>query len=214
LTAAYAAPEVGLPQEVGGLPTEERILWAMVRALVENGSDAVTVSEVTRRAGVSRATFYELFESVEDCVFAAYERVIDALASHVGRAFEGEGSWPQRLRRALSALLEAFSAEPEVARMAAIEIPAIQPEARRRYRDALDRFVPLFREGRSHAPQPAALPPQLERMAVASTEAVISEEVAAGRTERLPDLLPDLLFTVLAAYLGPEAASAAVRLTD
>jgi AcrR family transcriptional regulator len=212
---AYATPKAGLPHAVEGLPKEERILWSMVRVLGEKGTDSpVTVSEVTRRAGVSRPAFYELFENIDECVYAAYERVIDALASHVRRAYEGEGSWPLRLRRGLSALLEAFSAEPEVARMAAVDIPAVEPEARRRYHDALERFVPLFREGRSYARQEGALPPDLERMAVASIEAVVSDEVAAGRTKQLPQLLPDLLFTVLTPYVGPEAASAEVRRTD
>jgi hypothetical protein len=72
------------------------------------------------------------------------------------------------LRRALAALLEAVSAEPEVARMAT----------------------------------------------VAGTEAVISHEVAAGRAEQLPELLPDLPFTVLTPYVGPDAASAEVRRTE
>jgi AcrR family transcriptional regulator len=214
LTTAYAAPKAGLPQAVEGLSQEERILWSMVRVLSEKGPDSVTVSEVIRRAGVSRSAFYELFENVEDCVFAAYERVIDALFSYVARAYEGPGPWPLRLRRALSALLEAFSAEPEVARMATVEVPATEPEGRRRYHDAIDRFVPLIREGRSYARGEVALPPDLERMAVASFEAVLSDEVAAGRTAQLPDLLPDLLFTVLTPYVGPEAASAEVRRTE
>jgi hypothetical protein len=118
------------------------------------------------------------------------------------------------LRRALAALLEAVSAEPEVARMATVEVPAAEAEARRRYHDALERFVPLFREGRKYAPPSGALPPDIERMAVAGTEAVISHEVAAGRAEQLPELLPDLPFTVLTPYVGPDAASAEVRRTE
>ena len=43
-------------------------------------------------------------------------------------------------------------------------------------------------------------------MAVGGAEAVIFEEVLSGRTEELPTLLPDILFTVLVPYIGPEAA--------
>jgi AcrR family transcriptional regulator len=203
----------GLPRAVEGLPKEERILWTMVRVLTEKAGESITVSEIARRAGVSRMDFYELFENVEDCLFTAYETVIDAVVSYVSRAYEGDGPWPLRLRRALRALLEAVSAEPEVARMATVEVPALQPEAQRRYHDALERFVPLFREGRDYASY-RDLPPDLERMAVASTEAVISDRVAAGRTQDLPDLLPDILLTALIPYVGPEAASAEVRRTE
>jgi AcrR family transcriptional regulator len=211
MNTASVAPKPGLPRTVEGLPREERIIWSMVRVVAEKGPESVTVTEIIRRAGVPRVAFYELFENVDDCLFASYERVIDALHSYVCRAYEGDGPWPLRMRRALRALLEAFSAEPEVARMATIEVPATQPEAQRRYRDAMERFVPLFREGRIYAGR--TLPHDLERMAVASTEAIISEQVAAGRTEELPSLLPDILLTTLIPYVGPEAARAEVRRT-
>lgn len=214
MNTAYADPKPGLPQAVDELPPQERILWTMVRVLAEKGSESATVPEVLRRAGVSRPAFYELFESKEECMFAAYERVIDALVAHVDRAFEADGPWPLRLRRALRALLEAFSAEPEVARMATVEVPAAKPEAQRRYHDALLRFVPLFREGREYAESDVPLPHALELMAVGSIEAIISNKVAAGRTEELPALLPDLLFMVLVPYVGPEAATAEVRWTE
>jgi AcrR family transcriptional regulator len=215
VTTAYsAAPRAGLPRAMEGLPKEERILWTMVRLLSEKGGESVTVGEIARRAGVSRMDFYELFENVEDCLFTAYERVIDAVVSYVSRAYEGDGPWPLRLRRALRALLEAVSAEPDVARMATVDVPALQPEAQRRYHDALERFVPLFREGREYAHYPGDLPPDLERLAIASTEAIITDRVAAGRTAELPDLLPDILLTALIPYVGPEAASAEVRRTE
>jgi hypothetical protein len=35
--------------------------------------------------------------------------------------------------------------------------------------------------------------------------------VAAGRTKRLPTLLPEILFTALVPYVGPEVAAAEVR---
>jgi AcrR family transcriptional regulator len=214
LTTASAVREPGLPRTVAGLPREERILWSMIRALAEKGIEAVTVGDVIRRAGVSRAGFYELFENLEDCLFAAYERLIEALVAHVSRAYEGDGPWPWRLRRALRALLEAFAAEPEVARMASIDLPASEPEAQRRYHDGMRRFVPLFVEGREWAYDAGNLSPDLELMTVASTEAVISRHVAADRTDELPLLLPDLLLTALVHYIGPEAATVEVRRTE
>ena len=141
----------GLPRAIEGLPCEQRILWATVRLVAEKGFESVTVFDVTERADVSRAAFYELFESKDECLFAAYEKVLDALVAYVARAFEGDGPWPLRIRRAMQACLEACSAEPEVARMTTVDAPAARPEAQRRYRSALERFVPLFIEGREYA---------------------------------------------------------------
>ena len=210
MTTASAKIQPGLPRAIEGLSGQERILWSMVRMVAEQGFESVDVGEVIERAGVSRATFYELFEDKEECLFAAHERVIDALVAYVGRAFEGPGPWPLKIRRALGACLEAYSAEPEVARMATVEVPAAGPEAQRCYRDALERLVPLFRGGREYA-ESEVLPPDLELMAVGGAEAIIHDEVAAGRTEELPSLLPDILFVVLVPYVGPEAATAEVR---
>jgi AcrR family transcriptional regulator len=209
-----ASPELqpGLPRAIDGLPQQERILWSMVRATAEKGFESVGVSEVVERAGVSRTSFYSLFENEQDCLIAAYERVVDALVAYVGRAFEGPGPWPLKIRRALGACLEACSAEPEVTRMATVEVPAARPEAQRCYRDALERLAPLLREGREYA-DGDILPPGLELMAVAGAEAIIRDQVAAGRTEELPSLLPDILFVVLAPYVGPDAATAEVRRT-
>jgi AcrR family transcriptional regulator len=204
---------VGLPEALDGLSRRERILWSMVREVAEKGFDSVSVADVVERARVSRATFYELFENERECLFAAYERVIDALVAHVTRAFfEGRGSWPLRIRHALGALLEAYSAEPAVARMATVDVPALEPEARRRYQQALERLRPLFSEGRKYA-ESDIFPRDLELMAVGGAEAIISDKVVAARTEELPDLLPDLLFTVLVPYVGPEEALAEVQRT-
>jgi AcrR family transcriptional regulator len=203
----------GLPRALSGFSTRERILWSMVRAVAEQGFESVRVADVVQRAGVSSAAFYELFENERECLFAAYERVIDALVAHVTRAFKRGGSWPVKIRRALGALLDAYAAEPEVARMATVEVPAAAPGAQRRYRGALERFIPLFREGRRYA-QSEVLPADLELMAVGGAEAIIFDEVLAGRTEELPTLLSDILFTVLVPYVGPEAAAVEVQRTQ
>ena len=75
----------------------------------------------------------------------------------------------------------------------------------------LERLVPLFVEGREYAANSIQLPPNLELMAVGGAETIIFDEVIAGRAEELPARLPDILFTVLAPYIGPEAAAAEVR---
>jgi AcrR family transcriptional regulator len=210
-TDANTEARPGLPREIEGLSCEQRILWATVRLVAEKGFDSVTVFDVTKRADVSRAAFYELFESKDECLFAAYEKVLDALVEYVSRAYEGDGPWPLRIRRAMQACLEACSAEPEVARMTTVDAPGARPEAQHRYRDALERFVPLFVEGREYAGSAIHLPPDLERMAVGGAETIIFDEVVAGRARELTAKLPDILFTVLAPYIGAEAAAAEVR---
>jgi len=52
------------------------------------------------------------------------------------------------------------------------------------------------------------LPREVEMFAVGAAEAIIFEEIEAGRAAQLPVLAPAILFSVLVPFVGPEAASA------
>jgi AcrR family transcriptional regulator len=206
MTRLVEDPSPALPRDVRGLPTRERLLWSMVRMVAEKGYERVTVADVVAYAGVSRTSFYAEFDNKDDCVFDAYDRVVEALIGYVADAFASADAWADQIRLGLDALLRAFAAEPAVARMATVEMPSAGPEAQRRYRDAMERFMPFFRMGREYAERGPELPPEVELMAVGGAEAIIFDEVVAGRVETLPRMLPEILFAVLVPYIGPEAA--------
>jgi AcrR family transcriptional regulator len=202
----------GLPRNVEGLSQHERLLWSMVRVIAEKGYDGVTVGDVVARAGVSRTTFYDEFANKDECLFAAYDRVIDELIAYVGDAFLSDRDWPERIRDGLDALLRALAAEPDVAQMAAVEFPAAGPQAHQRYRDALERFLPFLEEGRTYTGRGDELPAGIELMAVGGAEVIIFDEVVGGRVSKLPAMLPEIVFAVLVPFLGPEEAAASMHL--
>jgi AcrR family transcriptional regulator len=183
----------------------------MVRVIAEKGYDDVTVRDVVARAGVSPTIFYDEFADQDECLFAAYDRVIDELVVYVADAFGSERDWPERIRDGLDALLRALAAEPDVAQMAAVEFPAAGPQAHQRYRDALERFLPFLEEGREFAGRSGELPPGVELMAVGGVEVIIFEEVVGGRVSNLPAMLPEMVFAVLVPFIGPEDAAAAMH---
>ncbi len=51
-----------------------RILTAMVQEISERGGANVSVAHVVARSGVSRRTFYEIFDDREDCFLASARR--------------------------------------------------------------------------------------------------------------------------------------------
>jgi AcrR family transcriptional regulator len=185
----------------------ERLLEAAVRVVAEKGYAATTVADLTREAGISRTTFYAMFEDKEACFLAAYDGVADALVRRIAKAYEAEERWPQRARAGLAALLEALAEEPAIARLALVDVGAAGPAAQRRYRAALQRLTPLFEEGRDFAPGGRSLPANTSRMAIGAVAGLISDELAEGRAEYLPNLLSDLLFATLVPYIGPAAAA-------
>jgi len=81
----------------------------------------------------------------------------------------------------------------------------------RRYRAALQRMTPFFDEGRDFAPAGRSLPPNTSRMAIGAVVGLIADEIEAGRTEQLPERLPEVLLATLSPFLGPEAAAREVE---
>jgi len=180
----------------------------MVRVAAAKGYEATTVSDVIEVAGVSRATFYEMFEDKESCFLEAYDAVIDVLVAHVTTAFESaaDESWPEQIAHGLGALVELLAAESDIARMAMVEVTAAGEDARGRYRAALGRFTPFLEKGRTYSGQGDSLPADTARFAIGGATSMIFDEIRAGRGPDLERLLPDLVFAVLMPYLGPEAA--------
>lgn len=60
-----------------------RLLEAIVAVAAEDGYPAARVGDVSTRAGVSRATFYELFENKEACFLAAHRELAGRLIDEV-----------------------------------------------------------------------------------------------------------------------------------
>jgi AcrR family transcriptional regulator len=189
----------------------ERLLRAMVREIAEHGYDEVSVAQVVARAGTSRGTFYEEFASKDEALLAAYDSMLDVLIERVRSSFSVGDPWPMKVRLALGVLLRELASNPEIARLATVDIPAAGPIAHERYRQGIERFLPLFRQGREYSGRDDELPEDAELMAVGGAEAIVFDEVTGGRVESLPSLLPDILFTLLVPYLGPEEAVEQMR---
>jgi AcrR family transcriptional regulator len=185
----------------------ERLLEATMRIVAGKGYEATTIADLTREAGVSRTTFYELFADKQACFLAAYDDSADRLGRRVAAAAETEKRWPDRVRAALATLLEACVADPAGARLAIVDAAAVGPAAQRRQWATVQRLTPLLDEGRDFAPEGRALPANTSRMAAGAIVGLLADELLAGRANQLPGLLSDLLFATLVPYLGPDAAA-------
>jgi AcrR family transcriptional regulator len=189
----------------------ERLLRAMLREVGERGYEQVSVADIVNRAGVSRGSFYEEFAGKDEALFEAYDALLDVLIRRVEGSFSAGDPWPTKVRLALRVLLGELAANPEIARIATVEIPSAGPAAHQRYREGIERFLPFFRQGREYSGRDEELPPDAELMAVGGAEAIVFDEVVTGRVSGLPRLLPDILFTLLVPYLGPEEAAKQMR---
>lgn len=106
-----------------------RMLRAMADVMAEKGYAATSVSEVLRKARVSRETFYEQFSSKEDCFMGAFEAAVEIVLGQALAVPAQEGPPLERFGRGLRAYLDALAAHPEFARLFLIEVYAAGPRA-------------------------------------------------------------------------------------
>jgi AcrR family transcriptional regulator len=220
-SAAQSAAPARLPPGRHGLERafvisnqRERILDAMASEVADKGYAAVTVKDVHARAGVSSTTFYELFSDKADCFLAAYDAAIETLMGRVRTAFEAlPEPTPAQGRAVLGAILEAFAAEPDFARMCIVEVNAAGPEAMTRYVGVVERFmgfvdqIERYPETKRHrGPKPD---PVMRKALVGGIAWVIHDRIVAGETEKLPELLPQLAYFLFAPFIGDQQAAAA-----
>ncbi len=170
--------------------------------VAEKGYAEATVADVLERSGVSRKTFYDLFTNKEDCFLSTYDRLIDSLADAVTDSFAGGGTWPERIRGGLRALLDLLAERPDAARVGLVEVLAAGPRALDRYDGAIRRFVPLFEQGRAESPYGDQLPPNISEAVLGGIAQVLYLRVLSGDTASLPDSLDELLYFALVPYLG------------
>ncbi|MEX2195031.1 MAG: TetR/AcrR family transcriptional regulator [Thermoleophilaceae bacterium] len=189
----------------------ERLIDAMAEACAEKGYRATSVADVVAGARVSRATFYELFHDKEDCFLAAYDTILAQFLGKVIGAYQQDATWAQRIRFGLETILRFGASEPAFARMCLIEVLAAGPAAVERYQGGVRVVAALVDEGQDFAEAGRRLPPRVGRAVVGGGVALVRDELIAGRAERLPELLPDLLYTTLVPYLGHEGALLEMR---
>jgi AcrR family transcriptional regulator len=185
-----------------------RLTAAMIAAVGEHGYAATTIGDVTGRAEVSRATFYEQFEDKEACFVSAYDELVGQVVGNFAGAYREGGTWPDRVRDGIDALLRQLAENPNAARVGIVEVIDAGPRAHERFREASDAFLPFIEEGRTMAPAGSELPPNLSRAVVGGIATLIVEEIYANGTEGLPRLLPELLYVALVPFVGDEAARA------
>jgi AcrR family transcriptional regulator len=185
-----------------------RIHQAMIEVVSVRGYPETRVVDVIGVAGVSRKTFYELFESKEDCFLAAYDVLLGNLLADATDAFESKAGapWAERVAAGLGALLEHLAEHPDEARFAIVEVLAAGPKALARRDAALRQFSGFLESGRSESS--VDLPGITSIAVIGGVNELLYSEILHGAAGRLPSRLPDLMFWVALPYLGADAASA------
>jgi AcrR family transcriptional regulator/DNA-binding MarR family transcriptional regulator len=196
----------GLPREHVGEIQRLRILAAMAEVASERGVGAATVAHVVARAGVSRRTFYDLFEDREECFLAAFELALAQATAVVLPAWQAPGAWKERIRAALIALLVFMDGRPALARLCVVQALGAGPRALERRGEILLALTAAIDEGRIATRKGGQLPPLTADGVIGGVLSVVHTRLREGIAEPLTGLLGELMSMIVLPYLGPAAA--------
>jgi AcrR family transcriptional regulator/DNA-binding MarR family transcriptional regulator len=183
-----------------------RMLAAAVRAVEELGYTQATVAHITRRARVSRRTFYELFANREECLVAALESVLDSIRGEIATAGLEGLLWRERVRGGLSVILSFFDREPVLARVCVVQAMRGSQAVLERREHVLAGLAVIVDEGRLEGSRGGECPPLTAEGLVGAAFSLVYARLLRRDSESLVDLVGDLMGMIVLPYMGPAVA--------
>ena len=129
-------PEVRLPRQ------RQRLLRAAALEFAQGGYAGASSESISRRAGMSKATFYEHFDNKEDCIVALFDTAAETVGRSIASAARGagRGNALQRMQAGTRAFLTAVAEHRDYAQTLLVEIIGAGPRAAQR-RDQIVRAL-------------------------------------------------------------------------
>jgi AcrR family transcriptional regulator len=200
----------GLSRDFVSQNQRERILAAVADVTAAASYAEMTVEDVIVTAGVSRRTFYEHFKNKDDAFLAAYDEALAELIETVVAAVNAAEDFADTCRAGLGTFLDFLATRPSLSRMCIVEVLAAGPEAIGRRNAAMAGFAALIEENARKFLGETA-PSLTAETVIGGIYEVVYTRVLRGEIRELPELLPDLVYSALLPYLGPDAAVAERR---
>lgn len=197
--------------EIFSSSNRDRLVEALVELSVKDGFGALSAETVVEHAGLEMRDLEKEFgreQPLERIMLAAENDLIGRVMSAAFSSYSADRSeWDSGIE-GVKAILELMAANPTLAFFGYITVKNVDSkevrEAQEAARRVLAAMVERMRENSS--PDAGPLPANVARAAVGSADALVRREIAAGRAEQLPRLLPDLIYGGTVAFLGQEEA--------
>jgi AcrR family transcriptional regulator len=183
-------PEVRLPLQ------RERLLRAAAREFAERGYAGASSESISRRAGMSKATFYEHFANKEECMLALFDMGAALVQATMADAARNApvGDARERLRAGTRAFLGALAEHPEFAQTLLVEIIGAGPRAAQRRDQILQAFADVLDAENAAAARRGLTgrfsSPHESFAVVGATVELVSRQVRLGVPRHILDLAP------------------------
>lgn len=200
-----------LPSDPGDDLQRQRIIEAMIASCAEKTYAGTTIADIVKRASISRTTFYKRFPNKRACFDAALDSCITELQAAAAAAHTLSDPPPEAVRKAVGAVFDLMTERPAMAQLVMSDAITVEPAIVERYRSllipALEGLWDAVDEPRREAADPL--------LAFGRAQILIFNQIVAGQTDRLPDLLPEIVYIALLPFAGhDEATHQAQRATE
>jgi AcrR family transcriptional regulator len=185
----------------------QRLLEAAAHEFSSRGFGHSSAESISRRAGMSKATFYEHFDNKQDCMIALFDRAAEVIGGAVGSAAARiRGDAAERMRAGVRAFLVAVAEHPEFAQTLLVESIASGPVAARRRDEIVQGFADVLDAENAEAARRGLI----ERFAsshdslaiVGAINELVSRQVRLGVPEDVLELAP-VIDRVISGLLAP-----------
>jgi AcrR family transcriptional regulator len=174
----------------------QRLLRAAALEYAEHGYAGASSESISRRAAMSKATFYEHFTNKEDCILALFDRAAEVVAESMASAVAAAGGADAvgRLRAAVRAFLAAIAEYPEFAQTLLVEIIGAGPRAARRRDEVVQAFADALNAENARAARhglgPRFASPHDALAIVGAITELVSRQVRLGEPPDVMELAP------------------------
>ncbi len=182
----------------------ERLIEAVIELAGRFGYQSLTIAQISARAGVSSATFYEQFADREECMLAAYRAVTERTLARMASSLQ-EGEWASAARPAFTELLRTLTDDPDAGRVMFVEALAGGPRLRAELRmvlDGMEQNAEVLLEG---APRDGVTLDIPGRALIGAVRHVVSRHLRTHSEDKLPARAEQML-AWMACYAVPAAA--------
>jgi AcrR family transcriptional regulator len=183
-----------------------RIIHATALVTMEKGYANTTVADIVAAAGVAKDAFYRHFSDREQAFLEAQQYPGQHIMDVMARAYFSADEWPERIWRALDALLGLIAEHPTLGHLRMVECYAAGAAAIRRAEDITRSFTLFLEEGYRYRPTADELPRLYSQAISGGLFELIQRDVANGLATEVRRRLPQLAYVAIAPFAGPESA--------
>jgi AcrR family transcriptional regulator len=197
-------PEVRLPLQ------RARLLRAAALEFAELGYAGASSESISRRAGMSKATFYEHFANKEECMLALFDLGAQVVQREMAEAARQAptGDARERMNAGTRAFLGALAQHPEFAQTLLVEIIGAGPRAAQRRDQVLQAFADVLDAENAAAARRGLIgrfrSPHDPFAVVGAIVELVSRQVRLGVPEHVLDLAPVIDRLILGLLDAPQ----------